>query len=218
MGTATSGFCGDGGAATSACLSLPRSIALDSAGNLHVADQGNRRIRSIAGLGVPPPATPTPTATAVPTVVVTPVATPVPCGPDTNGDGIPDCWETKYPCLNVAAPNPSGDPDADGINTLGEYWLGTNPCNPDTDGDGYLDGPEVALGKNPLVYCATMRADVNDDGKVNLLDLGAVALTFGELTPPAPTRYDQNTDNKINLLDLGTMALHFGQTVAATCP
>ena len=60
-GGATSGFCGDGGAAASACLTLPRAITLDSGGNLYIADQGNRRIREIEALGVAPAATPTPT-------------------------------------------------------------------------------------------------------------------------------------------------------------
>ncbi len=161
--------------------------------------------------------TPTPTATPTATATSTPVPTPTPCGPDTNGDGITDCWEVQYACLNVSSPDASGDPDGDGLTNLQEYLRGTNPCNPDTDGDGYTDGQEVTLGKDPLTYCAIMRADVNADGKVNLLDLGAVAAWFGQSIPPAPARYDQNADRKINLLDLGAMANRFGQTVMA-CP
>jgi sugar lactone lactonase YvrE len=42
------GDCGDGGPATSACLSIPISgIALDSAGNLFIADTDNQRIRRV---------------------------------------------------------------------------------------------------------------------------------------------------------------------------
>ncbi|QHS51745.1 Ig-like domain repeat protein [Edaphobacter sp. 12200R-103] len=48
-GTATAGFSGDGGAATSAQLSLPSSVAADSAGNLYIADTNNQRIRKVAG-------------------------------------------------------------------------------------------------------------------------------------------------------------------------
>jgi len=46
-GTATAGFSGDGGAATSAQLSLPSSIGVDAAGNLYIADTNNQRIRKV---------------------------------------------------------------------------------------------------------------------------------------------------------------------------
>ena len=40
-------FYGDGGAATSAGLAGPISVAIDSQGNLYIADQGNQRIRKV---------------------------------------------------------------------------------------------------------------------------------------------------------------------------
>ena len=47
-GTGTGGFSGDGGAATAAGLSYPSGVAVDGAGNLFIADQGNNRIRRVA--------------------------------------------------------------------------------------------------------------------------------------------------------------------------
>ena len=50
-GNGTFGFSGDGGLATDASLSRPTAAALDSAGNLLIADQSNHRIRHVEGSG-----------------------------------------------------------------------------------------------------------------------------------------------------------------------
>jgi sugar lactone lactonase YvrE len=49
VGNATNGFSGDGGPAAAAAFNGPRGIAVDSAGNLYIADSGNNRIRKISG-------------------------------------------------------------------------------------------------------------------------------------------------------------------------
>ncbi len=46
-GASTAGFAGDGGPATSAQLNYPAGVALDSHGNLFIADQFNHRIRKV---------------------------------------------------------------------------------------------------------------------------------------------------------------------------
>lgn len=52
-GTGTAGYNGDGGPATTAQLSSPRSLATDVAGNLYIADFHNNRIRRVdAGTGI----------------------------------------------------------------------------------------------------------------------------------------------------------------------
>ena len=45
--TSAGSFCGDGGAATSACLNNPFQISLDSSDNLYIADTTNHRIRKV---------------------------------------------------------------------------------------------------------------------------------------------------------------------------
>ncbi len=47
-GTGTAGYSGDGGAAVNAGLYNPQGVAVDSAGNLYIADFSNSRIRKVA--------------------------------------------------------------------------------------------------------------------------------------------------------------------------
>jgi sugar lactone lactonase YvrE len=51
-GTGAAAYCGDGGQAAVACLSSPRSVALDNSGNLYVADVFNHRVRKITPQGL----------------------------------------------------------------------------------------------------------------------------------------------------------------------
>jgi len=47
-GNGTSGYSGDGGLATSAELNSPTGLAVDSSGNLYIADTNNQRIREVS--------------------------------------------------------------------------------------------------------------------------------------------------------------------------
>jgi class 3 adenylate cyclase len=51
-GTGRAGFSGDGGPATSADLNGPQSIAIDSAGDVYVADSQNNRVRRVDRRGI----------------------------------------------------------------------------------------------------------------------------------------------------------------------
>ncbi len=52
--------------------------------------------------------------------------------------------------------------------------------------------------------------DVNQDGKVDILDLTAVAQNFGTATTALP-RADVNGDGTVDILDLVAIASHFGE-------
>ena len=51
-GSGSRGYSGDGGQALSAQLSNPRGVAVDSAGNLYIADTSNFRIRKVTPAGI----------------------------------------------------------------------------------------------------------------------------------------------------------------------
>ena len=65
-GTGTTSYSGDNGAATSAGLNNPRSVALDSSGNIYVADDSDNRVRKVTVSAITPTITPS-SSTNVPT-------------------------------------------------------------------------------------------------------------------------------------------------------
>jgi uncharacterized protein (TIGR03437 family) len=48
----TQGFCGNGGPATSACLNGPLDVAVDSSGNVYIAEFGNNDVRKVDTNGI----------------------------------------------------------------------------------------------------------------------------------------------------------------------
>src|SRR5580704_9589733 len=51
-GNGTCDFAGDGGPAISAELQYPRSVTMDAAGNMYIADTGNARVRKVDVNGI----------------------------------------------------------------------------------------------------------------------------------------------------------------------
>ena len=61
---------------------------------------------------------------------------------DTDGDGIPDCWE-RWTRTNPLVADAEQDRDGDGVDNFGEFWNQCDPLMKDTDGDGYSDKLEI---------------------------------------------------------------------------
>ena len=63
---------------------------------------------------------------------------------DTDGDGLPDAWETTY--FGNLTQSGTQDQDADTLSNATEFADGTNPSKPDTDNDGLTDTQEKTAG------------------------------------------------------------------------
>lgn len=170
-----------------------------------------------SGDNIIPPAT----IDAVPFLTVPTAGCPGPA--DTDADGISDSSDN---CPLVYNPTQT---NTDGLNYLsnkpGSDALG-DACDPNISGDGYSNTQHTTLGKNPVLYCTIMRADVDGDGVISILDLSKEAQKFGQtFLPSAPSvgldvgiqRLNQDGDNAISILDLSKTAQVYTQHVTG-CP
>jgi plastocyanin len=91
---------------------------------------------------------------------------------DTDGDGIPDVWETKFGLDPLDPSDAEQDHEGDGADTLTEYQTGTNPRIEDTDGDGLPDGWELDYEFDPLEAIGVNggEGDPDKDGYANLAE------------------------------------------------
>jgi hypothetical protein len=143
-------------------------------------------------------------------------------GFDIDGDGIANTVDN---CPSVYNPDQLNTDAANtAANRPGADSLG-DACDDNISGDGYTNAQHTALSKHPASYCNVMRADVDGDGQVSILDLTKAAKFFGQTFTLAPTigvdagiqRMNQDGDNKISILDLTKMAQVFAQHATA-CP
>ena len=138
-----------------------------------------------------------------------------------DGDGIAaavdNCvFDANSAQTNTDAANTAGN--RPGADLLGDA------CDDDKDGDGYTLQQEQAVGfpaNKDLSYCSIMRADVDTDHVVSILDLTDLAQFFGKNVSSgiirAPERYKQDADDTISILDLTDVAAVFTKNVSA-CP
>jgi len=173
---------GDGGPATRASLG-PSGLALDSSGNLHIADLYSNRIRKVDTSGI--------------------ITTVAGNGtPGYSGDGGPATDASLYWPSDVAL-GASGslyiadhqnnrirmvqapldpDPDGDGSPNSLELALESDPNNPDSDGDHVSDGPLDPDGAGPIVAGPDNCATVHNPGQEDTMDSDGL----GDVCDPCP--------------------------------
>lgn len=86
--------------------------------------------------------------------------------PDSDGDGMPDWWESMYALDPADASDATLDPDGDGLDNLAEFRAGSDPRRADTDGDGMPDVWEAANGTYP--FADDILGDPDGDGLINM--------------------------------------------------
>lgn len=136
------------------------------------------------------------------------------CDPDIDGDDVANASDNCPMVANADQKNTNAGNTA--LNLPGADAAG-DACKDDIAGDGYTNDQHVALGKDPTKYCPIMRADVDGDGAVSILDLAKAAQYFTQTVTPQTERYSQDADAQISILDLARMASVFTQHVS-DCP
>ncbi len=127
-GTGNNGYSGDGGPATSALLNTPTGVAVDGAGDLYIADEGNNVIRRVDAI----------------TQVITTVAggSTTASGADNLGDGGPATSAILYGPQGVAVDSAGNIYIADTYNQLIRMVSATTGVITAVAGGGILAGTD----------------------------------------------------------------------------
>ena len=90
-------------------------------------------------------------------VAASPTPGPVAASGDSDGDGMPDAWETTYNLDPFNALDAALDSDGDGLSNLEEYRTGTNPRDPQSG----LRFTSITLGAGGTTVVLTFNAMAN---------------------------------------------------------
>lgn len=112
---------------------------------------------------------------------------------DSDGDSLPDGWESTHDLDPLDPADGNQDPDGDGLTNGREFFWRTDPLETDTDGDGLSDGQEIdgytitVDGRDQQATSNPLLADSDNDGLGDLAERNGVATVNGTDVEFAPT-------------------------------
>ena len=125
--------------------------------------------------------------------------------PATDFDVAPDLFDNNSVIV-------SGAPGKPGFEIGYEYRIQPDLVTMDLQCDQVVGNPPVAWdGPYHMIVQSTCEADIDGDGMVNVLDLVALLICFGQPSSPNCVEEDINCDGVVNVLDLIALLLVFGQ-------
>ncbi len=136
---------------------------------------------------------------------------------DTDGDGMPDVWESKNG-LNPNAGDANGDLDNDGLKNLGEYLANTKANSPDTDADGLKDGVETKTGNwvsADNTGTDPLNPDTDGDGLKDGVETNTGVFADAGNTGSNPVKADTDADGFNDGVEVQE---GFNPTIAASTP
>lgn len=135
---------------------------------------------------------------------------------DSNNDGTPDFLVVGGACVQDFGSDSNGDGYRDGIQAAPSP-LG---CTGGFPGGGGRNKDPLGVGDGCFSNTDISRSDINEDGFVNGLDLGALSARFTKLWVNGTDNVavgDITGDHFVNGLDLGKLSASFSKTVVTAC-
>lgn len=111
---------------------------------------------------------------------------------DSDHDGMPDTWESNHGL------NPNDKNDGSQVSSSGYTNL-----------ENYLNGQNGGTVNPTTPPTSSKTGDVNNDGQVNIIDIGLIIDFYGQ-NNPSNQNTDINKDGMVNIVDIGLVIDNYG--------